>query len=97
MQLHQARLHRLLTDDEQTIVALCTPRGSGALALIRLSGIDALIVADAIARLSSGAVIEQVPSHTIHHGFVIDRSEPNHSVIDEVLFLVMHGPKTFTG
>ncbi|MFA6262847.1 MAG: tRNA uridine-5-carboxymethylaminomethyl(34) synthesis GTPase MnmE [Candidatus Babeliales bacterium] len=97
MQLHQARLHRLLTDDEQTIVALCTPRGSGALALIRLSGIDALIVADGIARLSSGVVIEEVASHTIHHGFVIDRSEPNPSVIDEVLFLVMHGPKTFTG
>jgi tRNA modification GTPase len=94
---HQARLNQLLTDDEQTIVALCTPRGSGALALIRLSGLDAFTIADRCARLSSNSKIEHVASHTIHHGFVVDCSVDPYSVIDEVLFLVMHGPKTFTG
>ena len=67
MQQHQVRCHHLLTDDEQTIVALCTPRGSGALALIRLSGLNALAVADGIGLLSSDLKIENVASHTIHH------------------------------
>lgn len=97
MQHHLVQPHHLLTDEEQTIVALCTPRGSGALALIRLSGCDAFDVADRLARLSSSQKISQVASHTIHHGFVIDHIETSSSVVDEVLFLVMHGPKTFTG
>lgn len=86
----------LLTEDQQAIVALCTPRGSGAIALIRLSGSNAIDVADCMARLSSGQSLLQAPSHTIHHGHVVDKNN-NNEIIDEVLFLLMQAPKTFTG
>ncbi len=84
----------LLNSDRQSIVALCTPRGSGALGLIRITGADALRVGSSLARLSSGQVLEQVSSHTIHHGAVINAQG---EILDHVLFLVMHAPRTFTG
>jgi len=98
MQHHQLKCQttNFLTDDEQAIVALCTPRGSGALALIRISGVNACGVANNLSRLSSGLSIAAVSTHTIHHGYVID-ARGNNAVIDEVLFFVMHGPRTFTG
>jgi len=83
----------LLTDEQQAIVALCTPRGSGAIGLIRISGSNAVDVVDRIARLSSGKKLADLSTHTIHHGHVIASSQ----IIDSVLFLLMHGPRTFTG
>lgn len=85
----------MLTHDEVPIVALCTPRGSGALGLLRLSGANALAVASSCARLSSGARLDVCESHTIHHGSVINPTDG--TIIDEVMFLVMRGPRTFTG
>lgn len=80
--------------DEQTIIALCTPQGSGALALIRLTGAEAVATADAMAKLSSGAKLADLPTHTIHYGTVVDH---NAIPIDQVLFLLMRAPHTFTG
>lgn len=80
--------------EEQTIIAQCTPSGNGALALLRLSGADALRVADAMAQLSSGKKLVDVPSHTVHHGTLVDAQATS---IDEVMFIVMHAPRTFTG
>jgi tRNA modification GTPase len=78
----------------QTIIAQCTPRGAGAIALLRLSGADALAVATRISNLYAHVPLDTVPSHTVHVGHVInDQGQP----IDQVMFLVMHGPKTFTG
>ncbi len=82
------------SNDTQPIVACCTARGSGAIALIRLSGIGALMIGDRIAQLPSGMLISTVPTHTIHYGFVADA---HGNKIDTVLFLVMQGPRTFTG
>ena len=82
-----------LTDDQETIIALCTPRGSGAIALLRLSGDNAIEIADCIAKLSSGYTLSSQVSHTIHHGFIIDSK----NIIDEVMFFLMRAPKTFTG
>jgi len=84
----------LLSRDEATIIAQCTPKGSGALALLRLSGIAALSVANKISKLASGKTIPDVPTHTIQYGSVIDAKGER---IDQVLFFIMHGPKTFTG
>ena len=87
-------LNNELSLDDQTIVALCSPKGSGAVGLIRLSGVDAFLIADKMSKLASNQIISSKPSHTISYGFVVDeKQEP----IDQVLFLVMHGPKTFTG
>lgn len=84
-----------LSNDHDAIVSLCTPRGSGAIAIIRISGDNALDCVDHIAKLSSGKRLADCPSHTINHGHIIDPATK--LVVDEVLLMVMHGPKTFTG
>lgn len=78
---------------EKPIIALCTPKGAGAIALIRISGDCAIELVDTFAKLSSGKKLADQKSHTIHHGHIIDKT----SIIDEVLFLVMKTPRTFTG
>lgn len=83
----------LLSHDEQTIIAQCTPRGSGAIALLRICGINSIEIADRISNLASGKKLKDLPSHTIHYGSIVNQS----SVADNVLFLLMRGPKTFTG
>lgn len=80
--------------ENQTIVAHCTPVGSGAVALLRMCGDDVLSILTPICTLVSKKSIADVASHTIHYGTVHD---VNGHIIDHVLFLVMHGPKTFTG
>jgi tRNA modification GTPase len=86
----------LQSDEHDVIVAQCSPQGSGAIALLRLSGDHALAVAAQIAQLSSGQSLNNVSSHTIHHGHVVDPLDTA-CPIDEVLFFVMHAPRTFTG
>ena len=85
----------MLTRDEESIVALCTPRGSGAIAIIRISGVSVSKIVDKISKLSSGKTLQELSSHTIHHGHIINPI--NSEIIDEVLFFLMNGPKTFTG
>lgn len=80
--------------DDATIIAQCTPRGSGAIALLRISGFDALSVVQKISFLSSSKTILTVGSHTVNYGWVLDKDKIK---IDQVMFLVMHGPRTFTG
>lgn len=81
----------MITD---TIVAHCTPSGPGAIALIRISGADALSITATCAKLSSKKQLNSVDTHTIHHGWVTSKDGAH---LDEVMFLVMHGPRTFTG
>lgn len=78
----------------ETIVAQCTPSGPGALALIRISGPDAVSIAAPLAKLSSQKKVSDVVTHTIHHGWVVDKDGIN---LDEVMFFIMHSPRTFTG
>ncbi len=73
-----------------TIVALATPEGRSALALIRISGPDAITIVNKIFKNKD---LSKVPSHTIHYGWLYDEDEP----IDEVMVFIMHGPKTYTG
>lgn len=87
-------MHTLLPKDEETIVALATPRGSGAIAVVRLTGKNALEITDRIASLSSQSKLISLDTHTIHHGFAVDH---NGARLDEVLFFLMKAPRTFTG
>lgn len=80
--------------DEETIIARCTPQGSGAIALLRLSGKNSVEIAHAMSILPGKKSLLLEPTHTIHYGFVVD-AQGNH--IDQVLFLLMRGPHTFTG
>ncbi len=83
-----------LSNEQDPIIARCTPHGSGAIAIIRLSGncVDALV--DNFARTSSHKKLVTSDTHTIHHGHVIGT---DNEIIDEVLFFLMRAPKTFTG
>lgn len=73
-----------------TIVAIATPPGEGAIGIIRLSGAQAITIANAIFR---GKDLTQQPSHTIHFG----RIHSNGTVIDEVVISIYKGPRSYTG
>lgn len=78
----------------ETIIALCTPQGSGAIALLRVSGPDARQIVGKIAKLSSQKNFQEIPSHTVQYGSLIDDQK---NIIDQVLFIIMDGPRSFTG
>ncbi|NLJ89374.1 MAG: tRNA uridine-5-carboxymethylaminomethyl(34) synthesis GTPase MnmE [Clostridiales bacterium] len=80
-----------MTND--TIAAISTSLSKSGLSIIRISGKDALSVIDKIYRSKSGnKKISEVPSHTIHYGYIYDEEV----LIDEVMVLVMKGPKSYT-
>lgn len=87
-------LNNSLTLHDQTIVALCSPQGTGAIGLIRLSGKNVLQVVDQFSLLSTHKKLSAQATHTIAYGQVVDE---NQQPIDQVLFLVMLAPRTFTG
>lgn len=72
-----------------TITAISTTMGVGAIAIIRVSGNDAIKIVN---KIFKGKDLESVDSHTINYGHIID----NDNIIDEVLVSVMRAPKTFT-
>lgn len=74
-----------------TIAAISTAMGEGAISIIRLSGTDAIAIAN---NIFQGKNLSTVPSHTIHYGFICDPQKQ--SKIDEVLVSVMKAPRTFT-
>ena len=78
---------------QDTIVALATPSGAGAIAIIRLSGKDAIAIADKHFKSVSGKQLLKQATHTIHLGHVIDEER----VIDEVLVSVFKNPNSYTG
>ncbi|MFI5333665.1 MAG: tRNA uridine-5-carboxymethylaminomethyl(34) synthesis GTPase MnmE [Chlamydiales bacterium] len=82
-------VHRL-RDLDETIAAVATPPGEGGVAIIRISGKDAISVGD---RVFSGPV-KEYKSHTAHVGKVVDEQG---AFIDEVLLLPMHSPRSYTG
>ncbi|WP_077305985.1 tRNA uridine-5-carboxymethylaminomethyl(34) synthesis GTPase MnmE [Terribacillus halophilus] len=75
----------------ETIAAISTPVGEGAIAIVRLSGPEAVEIA---AKLFDGKALTTVPSHTIHYGKLIDPITGE--VAEEVMVSVMKAPKTFT-
>ncbi len=79
---------------DDTIAAIATPLGEGGLAVIRISGSQALSVADACFRSPRGSAPRpsQRDSHTVHYGFI----ELEGKRVDEVLLTVMRAPRTFT-
>ncbi|MEI3530598.1 MAG: tRNA uridine-5-carboxymethylaminomethyl(34) synthesis GTPase MnmE [Bacilli bacterium] len=72
-----------------TIAAISTALGVGAISIIRISGKKALYIVN---KIFKGKNLMSVPTHTIHYGHIID----NDKIIDEVLVSVMKAPKSFT-
>ncbi len=78
---------------DETIVALATPAGAGAIAIIRLSGNNAITIASEIFTSVSGKVLKEQKTHTVHLGHVKDEDR----VIDEVLATIFKNPNSYTG
>lgn len=76
-----------------TIAAICTGLTNSGIGKIRLSGSDAIAVADSIFKSPGGKRrLSEAKSHTIHYGYIYDGG----TLIDEVLVLVMRAPNTYT-
>lgn len=74
---------------EDTIVAISTALGVGAISIIRVSGNDSI---DIVNKIFKGKDLSSVDSHTINYGHIVE----NDKIIDEVLVSIMRAPKTFT-
>ena len=77
-----------------TIAAVSTPMGEGAIAIVRLSGDEAIQIADRIFRSPSGKKLMEEQSHTIHYGHLANPATGE--VVEEVMVSLMKAPKTFT-
>lgn len=80
--------------ETDTIAAISTPMGEGAIAIVRLSGTDAILIADRLFKGASHRNLNDVESHTIHYGTIIDPNEGE--TVEEVMISVMRAPRTFT-
>ena len=78
---------------QNTIVALATPSGAGAIAIIRLSGKDAITIAAEVFNSIRGKELSKQKSHTVHLGNIVDGNR----IIDEVLATVFKNPNSYTG
>ncbi len=79
---------------DDTIAAISTPLGEGALAVVRVSGPQALAVADAAFQPAGKSPLKPsaAPSHTIHYGHIVEAGRR----VDEVLLSILRAPRTFT-
>jgi tRNA modification GTPase len=81
-------------------MALATASGAGAIAVIRISGKDAFVIADKVFRPRGKKMVSEADSHTILFGDIIDPSTSSgqtDEIVDEVLVSVFRNPKSFTG
>ena len=91
----QARSYLYFCDMQyqDTVIALATPAGSGAIGVIRISGKNAISLAATNFKSIRGKNLIEQKSHTIHLGHIIDGEK----VLDEVLVSVFKGPNSYTG
>jgi tRNA modification GTPase len=83
-----------MMNKEPTIAAIATPPGTGAIAVIRISGINAFRICDKVfTPVLPGPSLSTRPPNTIHYGSIIDRG----TVIDNVLLSIFKEPRSYTG
>lgn len=82
-----------ITQEFDTIAAISTPPGEGAISIVRLSGEQAISIADAVFQSGKKKLID-VSSHTILYGHIFDPEK--YQMMDEVMVSIMRKPKTFT-
>ena len=78
---------------EDTIAAISTPIGVGGIGIIRVSGKETIEIVDKVFRAANKKSLKKVDSHTITYGHIVSDSG---KVLDEVLIMLMKGPRTFT-
>ncbi len=79
--------------NQETIVALATPSGAGAIAIIRMSGKDAITIASEVFQSVSEKNITTQKTHTIHLGTIVDGTK----IYDQVLLSIFKNPNSYTG
>lgn len=85
-------MNNYISQTDDTITAIATPHGTGAISVIRISGPESFNAAD---KIFKGRVpIAEAPSHTIHYGKI---TASNGEVIDDVLVSVFRNPNSYTG
>ncbi|HEX9920839.1 MAG TPA: tRNA uridine-5-carboxymethylaminomethyl(34) synthesis GTPase MnmE, partial [Candidatus Methylomirabilis sp.] len=92
MSLPERELMRV--KDRDTIAAISTPMGEGGIGIVRASGPLALAIADRLFQSSRRTKPSTFPSHTLHHGFIIDPERGEK--VDEVLLAIMRSPHSYT-
>ncbi len=75
-----------------TIAAISTPLNSSGIGIVRISGDKAVMIADKVFKKKGNGKLSDAASHTIHYGHIWDET----GMIDEVLVMLMRGPRTFT-
>ncbi|WAA11366.1 tRNA uridine-5-carboxymethylaminomethyl(34) synthesis GTPase MnmE [Fervidibacillus albus] len=78
--------------DNDTIAAISTPIGEGAIGIVRLSGENSIPIVDRLFKSPSGKRLKDAKTHTIHYGHLYNGD----TLVEEVMVSVMKGPKTFT-
>jgi tRNA modification GTPase len=78
---------------QETIVALASPSGAGAIAVIRLSGTGALSIAEQVFQSVSEKSLSKQKTHTIHLGHIVDEGK----ILDQVLLSIFKNPHSYTG
>jgi tRNA modification GTPase len=78
---------------QDTIVALATPSGAGAIAVIRISGPDAIAIGSSVFKSVKGKDLTKQKSHTLHLGHIVDVDK----TLDEVLVSIFKGTNSYTG
>lgn len=81
----------MITKEFDTIAAISTPLGEGAIGIVRLSGTDSFAIAQ---KIFNGKNLQEVASHTLNYGHIVDPDKDE--ILDEVMVGAMRSPKTFT-
>ncbi|OYX84343.1 MAG: tRNA uridine-5-carboxymethylaminomethyl(34) synthesis GTPase MnmE [Flavobacteriales bacterium 32-34-25] len=79
--------------NNDSIVALATPSGAGAIAIIRISGSEAISIANAVFKSIKNKDLTLQKTHTLHLGHIVDGSK----TLDQVLVSIFKGPNSYTG
>lgn len=75
-----------------TIAAIATGMTNSGIGIVRISGDEAVSIADSIFQMKNGKKLAEMETHTIHYGYICDGDE----VVDEVMLLLMRGPRSYT-
>ncbi len=82
----------MIFQSDDTITAIASGLSNSGISVIRISGPDAIVVADRIFYTKSGSSLMNADTHTVHYGMIMDGEE----FVDEVLLLVLRAPRTYT-
>jgi tRNA modification GTPase len=81
---------------DDTIAAIVTPLGQGGIGLVRISGKKALSIADDLFVSAGSLKPSNFKTHSVHYGRIVSRQNQEQEIVDEVLFVVMKAPKSYT-